>query len=91
MAENKKECTFMQHKQCEWFPCHKVENTEDFNCTFCFCPLYYLDECIGDYTYTKKGIKDCSNCAIPHLKENYDLIIDCIKKHNEKRSEKMHE
>lgn len=62
---------YFQHKECEYFPCH---NTENLNCLFCFCPLYFLD-CGGNFTYTTKGIKDCSNCLIPHSEEGYDYII----------------
>lgn len=31
---------FFQNKECEYFPCHKTENEEEFNCLFCYCPLY---------------------------------------------------
>jgi len=72
---------FFQHKECEYFPCHKVESTEDFNCLFCYCPLYSLGEkCGGDFVYTKKGIKNCAGCRIPHRKENYDLIMEKMDK-----------
>ena len=30
---------FFQHKDCEFFPCHKTNKPEDFNCLFCYCPL----------------------------------------------------
>lgn len=63
--------------KCEFFPCHKTNSLEDFNCLFCYCPLYALgDKCGGNFLYTEKGIKNCSNCKIPHRKENYDLIIE---------------
>ena len=26
--------SFFQHKECEYFPCHKVKNEEEFNCLF---------------------------------------------------------
>ena len=79
---------FFQNEKCEYFPCHKCENTADFNCLFCYCPLYALgDKCGGNFAYTKDGIKDCSNCLIPHRRENYDkvmekmgLVIDLAKK-----------
>ena len=67
---------FFQHKKCEYFPCHKTDRQEDFNCLFCYCPLYALGEnCGGNFTYTKNGIKDCSGCLIPHCKDNYDRIM----------------
>jgi len=66
---------FINHKKCEFFPCHKINNEESFNCLFCYCPLYLMeDKCGGNFTYTKGGIKDCSNCLIPHKEENYDYI-----------------
>ena len=66
---------FFQNRECEYFPCHKGINAERFNCLFCFCPLYVLaDRCGGNYKYTDSGIKDCSDCLRPHLRENYDSI-----------------
>lgn len=71
---------FFQHSSCEYFPCHKTGKQEDFNCLFCYCPLYALGEnCGGNFTYTDKGIKDCSGCLIPHRRENYDKIMDKMK------------
>ena len=67
---------FFQHIKCEYFPCHKTQKPEDFNCLFCYCPLYALGkDCGGNFTYTKKGIKDCSGCLLPHRRENYELIM----------------
>lgn len=67
--------SFFQNKDCEYFPCHKTSDTENFNCLFCYCPLYALGEnCGGNFTYTDGGIKDCSGCLIPHKRANYDLI-----------------
>lgn len=66
---------FFQNTKCENFPCHKTDNEENFNCLFCYCPLYYLgDKCGGNFKYTDKGIKSCIDCNIPHQKENFDLI-----------------
>ena len=68
---------FFQHKTCEYFPCHKCTDQEEFSCLFCYCPLYALaDRCGGNFTYTENGIKDCSNCLIPHRRENYGLILE---------------
>ena len=39
---------FFQNKECEYFPCHKAENEEEFNCLFCYCPLYRENKCIGN-------------------------------------------
>ena len=71
---------FFQHKNCEYFPCHKTANPENFNCLFCYCPLYALGkDCGGNFTYTNEGIKDCSNCLVPHQKGNYDKILEKLK------------
>lgn len=71
-----KEYSFFSHKKCEYFPCHKGIDEESFNCLFCYCPLYALGEkCGGNFCITEKGIKDCTNCLIPHRKECYGYII----------------
>ena len=63
--------------QNEYFPCHKGIAEADFNCLFCFCPLYTLgSRCGGNFTFLENGIKDCSNCTKPHHRENYDLIME---------------
>ena len=68
---------FTQNSKCEFFPCHKGIDDENFSCLFCYCPLYALgDKCGGNFTYLENGIKDCSNCLIPHRLENYDRIME---------------
>ena len=77
MSENYK---FFNHKECEFFPCHKTSDPDNFNCLFCYCPLYALkDKCGGNFRYTDSGIKDCSNCTLPHRRDNYDYIIGKFK------------
>jgi len=79
---------FFQNRHCEYFPCHNCTDPDDFNCLFCYCPLYALGEkCGGGFSYTEDGIKDCSGCMIPHRRENYgkilkkmDLILEMAKK-----------
>ena len=67
---------FFQNSVCEYFPCHKCQDPENFSCLFCYCPLYALaDQCGGNFTYTKEGIKDCTHCLIPHRRENYQRIV----------------
>ena len=80
---------FFQHNECEFFPCHKVIDNNNFNCLFCYCPLYMLkDKCGGNFQYTKNGMKDCSNCTVPHGKGGYDHVmskmIDVIRISNKK-------
>lgn len=72
MSENYK---FNVNERCEFFPCHKTNNLESFNCLFCYCPLYLLkEECGGNFKY-KNGIKDCSDCLIPHSEGGYEFIM----------------
>ena len=80
MEENKpywegKHFSFYTNKECEYYPCHKVPEGQDFNCLFCYCPLYMLGrDCGGNFKYLDSGIKDCSNCTLPHKRENYGYI-----------------
>ena len=68
---------YFQNRDCEYFPCHAGADPENFNCLFCFCPLYALGErCGGGFCYTEKGAKDCSGCLFPHKRENYETICD---------------
>jgi Zn-finger protein len=54
-----------------------MDNVESFNCLFCYCPLYILDErCEGAFTIAPNGVKDCGNCSLPHEKENYGYIVE---------------
>ena len=77
MSENYK---FFQNTKCEYFPCHKVKDTKDFNCLFCFCPLYALgDKCGGNFVYLESGVKDCSNCTVPHSKNGYAYVRTKLK------------
>lgn len=72
---------FFQNNKCEYFPCHKVKDPSKFNCLFCYCPLYCLgDKCGGNVNILENGIKDCSNCLIPHNPNGYEYITN---KYNE--------
>lgn len=72
---------FFQNKACKYFPCHETEQVEHFNCLFCFCPLYALGiDCGGNFSYTNEGIKDCSDCRIPHYIDNYEKIVEGTKR-----------
>ena len=70
-----KEYSFFSHKEWEFFPCHKGADPQDFNCLFCYCPLYALgDKCGGNFKYTEKGLKDCTGCLLPHKRRNYGYV-----------------
>lgn len=64
---------FVQNRACRYFPCHETNDSDHFNCLFCYCPLYRLERCGGNPTYLKNGTKDCSNCTVPHF--HYDYVI----------------
>ena len=80
---------FFQHKQCEFFPCHKTSDPDNFNCLFCYCPLYALgDACGGSFKFNAKGVKDCTGCSLPHrgdvgtelVKKRFPAIVEMAKK-----------
>lgn len=89
--------TFFQHKTCEFFPCHEVEDVSTYNCLFCYCPLYALGEhCGGQFKYTGT-VKDCSDCTLPHTPGAYDRImakmgdvIDLVRRDPEEKKEDQH-
>ncbi|MBO5973618.1 MAG: metal-binding protein, partial [Clostridia bacterium] len=35
-----KNYAFISHRDCEFFPCHQTSDVDNFNCLFCYCPLY---------------------------------------------------
>jgi len=78
MSEN--HYAFFQNRECEYFPCHKTTDPDNFNCLFCYCPLYALGrKCGGNFTYNEHGCKDCSNCTFPHRRENYEKVTSRYK------------
>ena len=67
---------FFQNRECEYFPCHAGVTEEDFNCLFCYCPLYTLGaKCGGIFTYTETGVKSCEGCNFPHKRDNYAAVL----------------
>ncbi len=78
---------FFENKECKYFPCHG--GVDDFNCLFCYCPLYHLENCPGNPVYKEKEgkrIKVCKNCTFPHKFENYDMVVGMIKRGLKERS-----
>lgn len=81
---------FFQHRECEYFPCHKMENIDDFNCLFCYCPLYGLGkDCGGNFRLTKSGVKNCVNCNFPHHRDHYEKVLKKLKLLIERTKSKM--
>lgn len=71
---------FFQNIECEYFPCHMTDDFGKFNCLFCYCPLYLLkDKCGGNFKYLENGIKDCSECMIPHSDKGYEYVLEHLK------------
>ena len=77
---------FFCNNECKYFPCHKMSgnNTPDnnnFNCLFCYCPLYFLgDKCGGNFKFSgEQRVKDCEDCDLPHKPEYYDIVISKLK------------
>ena len=67
---------FFQNRACEYFPCHKGIEDEEFNCLFCYCPLYLLGrDCGGQFEYLANGVKSCANCSIPHRAGGYAHVM----------------
>lgn len=87
---------YFRNEKCEYFPCHPGADPENHNCLFCYCPLYMLgDQCGGAFRYTKSGRKDCSDCTLPHRRENYDYMMakcaeigEAMKRKNVKKLQK---
>ena len=72
---------FLYQQGVEYYPCHPVPEGTEFNCLFCYCPLYMLGrKCGGNFTYLESGVKDCSKCLVPHRRENYGFIADSFQK-----------
>ena len=79
---------FFSNRACKYFPCHEDVDENEFNCLFCYCPLYALGpDCGGNFTYTEKGRKNCAKCSLPHrgeqgsrlISERYDQLADLAK------------
>ena len=68
--------SYFSNFACSAFPCHKAADREDFNCLFCYCPLYPLENCGGNPQFTASGVKDCSNCLLPHKAKNYRYSVE---------------
>ena len=75
--------TFFTNRSCKYFPCHKGADPENFNCLFCYCPLYAMGpDCGGNYRLTRNGVKDCTGCLVPHRRENYERIMEKLRAKN---------
>lgn len=72
---------FFENKDCRYYPCHS--GLQECNCLFCYCPLYEREHCPGNPEWKEtdgKRIKECTDCTFPHRPENYDRIMELLKK-----------
>ena len=75
MSRQENSYSFFCNTDCQYFPCHPNADPDQFNCLFCYCPLYALGEnCGGNFRYTIGGLKDCSGCLVPHSKGGYEYV-----------------
>ena len=80
--------TFFANRSCKYYPCHKGADPENFNCLFCYCPLYAMGpDCGGNFRMTKNGVKNCTGCLVPHRRENYEKIMEKLRARNRAASE----
>ena len=76
---------YFKNHNCKYFPCHSQPSTGEFNCLFCYCPLYGLeDKCGGNFEYVK-NVKFCVECSFPHAPGSYDIIIAKIEEQAKRR------
>ena len=66
--------SYYKNEECDYFPCHTGISERIFNCKFCYCPLHDMDDCGGNFTILENGIKECSDCLIPHLPTAQEYI-----------------
>ena len=84
---------FFENRNCQFFPCHQLDG--DFNCLFCYCPLYTREVCPGNPTFIKKDdgriVKRCTDCTFPHKPDNYERIMNLLRvRKNEISAEEYH-
>ncbi len=77
-SDNCRHSTYFLNKKCEYYPCHDLPE-ERFSCMFCYCPLYDMEDCGGNYTFTEKGAKNCKDCTFPHDRANYPKVLKKLK------------
>ena len=72
---------FFSNSDCKYFPCHNTLESDNFNCIFCYCPLYFMGEkCGGNFIYSGvKQIKNCKDCNLPHNPEYFEIVMSKLK------------
>ena len=68
---------YFENRECKYYPCHN--GIDEMNCLFCYCPMYFLDDCLGTPTFITKDngtvVKNCTGCTFPHNPGNYGKIM----------------
>lgn len=70
MDAKKADCSYFSNSGCEYYPCHGIENQ---NCLFCYCPLYLVADCGGNFSLAG-GARDCSRCGIVHDEGGWEYV-----------------
>lgn len=71
---------FFENKDCKYYPCH--QGIREMNCLFCYCPMYHMEHCPGNPTFSEyhgKTIKVCTACTFPHQADHYDRIMEILR------------
>ena len=89
MTKIKNSRKFFCNHDCEYFPCHRLPAPEEFNCLFCYCPLYVLGkDCGGNFEYSKNDVKICMDCHLPHTPEYYGVVVETLMLQSHKNAAK---
>jgi len=69
---------FFQNRACQFFPCHDNIDEREFNCLFCYCPVYFV-ACPGTYRRLDDGRKDCMGCSLNHEPRFWEMVQSMMK------------
>ncbi len=78
IGDGRRHSSYFVNRKCEYYPCHNVPD-DKFSCMFCYCPLYDIEDCGGEYHINEKGIKNCKDCGFVHDRDNYPKVIKKLK------------
>ena len=70
-----KHFAFYTNKECEYYPCHPVPEGTEFNCLFCYCPLYMLGRKCGETSpIWKAASRTVASAWYPTAGRTMDLL-----------------
>ncbi|MBQ9550542.1 MAG: metal-binding protein [Lachnospiraceae bacterium] len=73
---------YFENRECRYYPCHDMPGDKGVNCLFCYCPLFHLNDCPGEYHYIEKNgriRKSCVDCSYIHDEDNYREILKLLR------------